>query len=267
MEYNRVLQGDCIKLANILNDNSVSLVVCSPPYAMQRKGLYDGINEVEYPSWTVQWMEALRPKLKEDASVFIVIREHIRNGELSDYVLKTRLAVRESNWIEAETLIWHKPDAPPLGSYFRPRRNWEYILWYSKSRSPFLDLKACGNAASTRTGGFVGSKRFGEGGDSPLAANQSRELKNGTSRCSDVVAATIGSIESGVAHPAMYPRGVPNFLIQTFSRQGDLVVDPFSGSGQTGLSAQQLGRLFLGFEKSPEYCCIANERLNSQTFD
>ncbi len=263
MEFNKVYEGNCEDLAQLLEDNSVRLIVCSPPYAMQRKKLYGGITETEYPDWTVSWMNAFRDKMTADASVFIVIREHINDGQISDYVLKTRLAVREAGWIEAETLIWHKPDAPPLGSIHRPRRNWEYVLWFSKSRKPFLNLKTCGNQHSTRTGGFAGSNRF-EGKNNPIAPKQTRDLKSGTSRISDVFTATIGSIESGVAHPAMYPQGVPDFLIQSFSETGDIVVDPFAGSGQTGLAAIRGKRKFFGCELSQEYCVLANERLNSE---
>ena len=120
-----VLHGDCLDLIPTLEDGSVSLVVTSPPYAQQRSGHYEGIPEEDYPDFTVQWMTALAPKMTPDGSVFIVIRPHVRDGVLSDYVLKTRLAVREAGWHECEELIWLKPDAPPLGSLKRPRRTWE----------------------------------------------------------------------------------------------------------------------------------------------
>lgn len=258
---NQILCGDCLELAKQLDDNSVGIVACSPPYAMQRKNLYGGIPETEYPQWTLNWMNSLKPKLTSDASIFIVIRPHIREGQISDYVLNTRLLVRQAGWIECEELIWYKPDAPPLGSTKRPRRNWESILWFSQTSSPYVDLKACGNAESTRVGGFAGSDRFGEGGSSPIAAHQNRTLSEGTSRCSDVIRVAIGTMDKGVQHPAMYPQGVPEFLVQTFSRPGDLVVDPFSGSGQTALTAKRLGRRYVGFDISEEYCQIARDRL------
>ena len=92
------------------------MVVTSPPYAQQRAGHYEGISEEDYPDFTVQWMTALAPKMTPDGSVFLVIRPHVRDGVLSDYVLRTRLALREAGWHECEELIWLKPDAPPLGS-------------------------------------------------------------------------------------------------------------------------------------------------------
>ena len=65
------------------------------------------------------------PKMTPDGSVLSSIRPHVKDGVLSDYVLRTRLALRETGWHECEELIWLKPDAPPLGSKLRPRRAWE----------------------------------------------------------------------------------------------------------------------------------------------
>ncbi|HYW84781.1 MAG TPA: DNA methyltransferase, partial [Spirochaetia bacterium] len=85
-----VLHGDCLDLIPTLEDESVSLVVTSPPYAQQRAGHYKGVSEEDYPDFTVNWMSALAPKMTPDGSVFLVIRPHVRDGVLSDYVLKTR---------------------------------------------------------------------------------------------------------------------------------------------------------------------------------
>ena len=129
-----VICGDCLDLIPTLDDESIQLVVTSPPYAEQRAAQYKSISEEDYPQWCVQWMELLWDKLTPDGSVLIVIRPHVSKGSLSDYVLKTRLALRDDGWTECEELIWLKPDAPPLGSNQRPRRTWESILWFAKMR-------------------------------------------------------------------------------------------------------------------------------------
>ena len=110
------LHGDCLDLIPTLDDCSVSLVVTSPPYADQRAGHYESVPEEDYPDFTVNWMTALEPKMTPDGSVFVVIRPHLRAGVISDYVLRTRLTLREAGWNECEELIWLKPGAPPLGS-------------------------------------------------------------------------------------------------------------------------------------------------------
>ena len=254
-----VLHGDCLDLIPTLEDGSVSLVVTSPPYAQQRAGHYEGVSEEDYPDFTVQWMTALAPKMTPDGSVFIVIRPHVRDGVLSDYVLRTRLAVREAGWHECEELIWLKPDAPPLGSLKRPRRTWESILWFSRSPQPYCDLKACGRE-SERVG-FEGSLRFGVGGDSPLSRVQSAGCTNGIARISDVIVANVGGNEPGLEHPAVFPLALAEQLIRTFSQAGDLVLDNFCGSGQTLLAAKGCGRRYLGIEREEKYVRIALGRL------
>lgn len=259
MFINKIIHGDCIDVLKTVPDNSIRACITSPPYE-QRK-LYSGISEADYPAWTVSWMEALRPKLTSDGNVIIVIRSHVRNGEVSDYVLRTRLAVREANWVECEELIWYKSDGPPLGSTQRPRRCWEQILWFSPSRHPYIDLRACGNEKSERVGGFVGSTRFGLGGDSPIAAHQNPGLISGTSRINDVFLAKVAEIPKGIMHPAMFPTTLAVNLVKTFSASGDLVLDPFVGSGQTCIACGQNDRNYLGIDTSEGYVEISHRRI------
>jgi site-specific DNA-methyltransferase (adenine-specific) len=258
-----VLHGDCLDLLPTLEDDSVSLVVTSPPYAEQRKSHYEGIAEDSYSEFTVGWMAALWPKLTPDGSVLIVIRPHIQDGIISDYVLRTRLALRDFGWRECEELIWVKPNAPPLGSKLRPRRAWESILWFSKSTQPFCDLKACGGESARL--GFGGSPRFAENGFSERSAwhpcVESFGYGNGTARVTDVFVAPVGGNEPGVDHPAVFPLVLAEQLIKTFSQEGALVLDPFCGSGQTLMAAKGCGRRYLGIEREERYVRVALERL------
>ncbi len=258
-----VLCGDCISLIPELDDGSVSLVVTSPPYCEQRSGHYEGVPEDQYPEFTVAWMSALLPKLREDGSVLIVIRPHLRDGIISDYVLRTRLALREVGWCECEELIWVKPNAPPLGSKARPRRSWESILWYSRSNKPYCDLKACGKASSRI--GFDGSIRFADQGiDDQTAWHpcvESVGQRIGTARVPDIVIAPVGSEEPRLDHPAVFPLVLADQLVRTFSQEGDLVLDPFCGSAQTLLAAKGCGRRYLGIEREEKYVRIALGRL------
>jgi hypothetical protein len=187
----RVTCGDCLDLIPRLDNRSVDLVLCSPPYAEQRRSHYKGVSEATYAKWTVRWMGLLREKLTHDGSVLLVIRPHLKKGVLADYVLRTRLALREDGWSENEELIWLKPDAPPLGSTNRPRRTWESILWFSKTANPYCNLTACGRE-STRIG-FLPSLRFGLGHES-IYNGQKVELRTGKARCSDVFVAPVGGI-------------------------------------------------------------------------
>ena len=257
-----VLHGDCLDLIPTLEDESVSLVVTSPPYAQQRSGHYEGIPEEDYPDFTVQWMTALAPKMTPDGSVFIVIRPHVRDGVLSDYVLKTRLAFREAGWHECEELIWLKPDAPPLGTMMRPRRRGRASSGSAEVPSRTADLKACGRESDRL--GFEGSLRFAEGGVSAKTGwhpGVESLGTNGTARITDVIVANVGGNEPGLDHPAVFPLALAEQLIKTFTQADDLVLDPFCGSAQTLLAAKGCGRRYLGIEREEKYVTIALGRL------
>jgi site-specific DNA-methyltransferase (adenine-specific) len=258
-----VLHGDCLDLILTLQDGSITLVVTSPPYAEQRVGHYEGVSEQDYPDFTVQWMNALSPKMRPDGSVFVVIRPHLRGGVLSDYVLRTRLAVREAGWHECEELIWYKSVAPPLGSKMRPRRAWESILWFSRCAQPYTDLKACGKESNRL--GFEGAPRFSEGGISKKTGwhpqIESVGIAKGIARITDVIVAGVCGNERGLDHPAVFPLALAEQLIKTFSQTGDLVLDPFCGSGQALLAAKGCGRRYLGIEREAKYIRIALGRL------
>jgi len=198
---NRIVCGDALLLIPTLPDRSVQLVLTSPPYAMERRRQYGGVPEKEYPAWMVAVMAALRPKLTGNGSVLLVIRSHVRDGVVSDYVLRTRLALSEDDWCECEELIWLKPDAPPPGSKQQPRRTWENILWFSKTPKPYIDLQAAGTLSDRI--GFVGSSRYAE--DREIAAGRSLRVESGHARTPDDFVANVGDNENGVMHPAMFP--------------------------------------------------------------
>jgi site-specific DNA-methyltransferase (adenine-specific) len=254
---NKIINIDCIDGFKLFKKKSVNLIITSPPYAEQRKNQYKSISEKDYPAWTVLWMREVKEIIKDEGSVFINIRPHIKNGIISDYVLRTRLALRDDGWKECEELIWIKPDSPPLGSTKRPRRAWESILWFSLSNNPYCDPKA--NGTVSKRIGFESTK-FAQGGDSHIHAGQNNAVQ-GIARCKDYIEVGTGKIEKGIKHPAMFPIEIPNYLIQMCSQEGEFVVDPFCGSGTVLKSAKLLNRNYCGFDISQEYCDISKNRI------
>ena len=178
---------------------------------------------------------------------------------LSDYVLRTRLGLREAGWHECEELIWLKPDAPPLGSLKRPRRTWEIDPLVQQVCSALLRFE--GLRQGVGPAWLRGVSRFGFGGDSPINLGQSAGCTSGVARISDVIVANVGVNEPGLDHPAVFPLGLAEQLIKTFSQAGDLVLDNFCGSGQTLLAAKGCGRRYLGIEREAKYVRIALGRL------
>lgn len=255
INYDTITEGSLLDLLPLLQDNSVNAVITSPPYAQQRKKSYGGIDEDLYPEWTVQWMELLRPKLVNDGNVAIVIRPHVSDGQISDYVLQTRLAIRKAGWKEIEELIWIKPTAAPLGSIKRPRRSWESILWFSKTSNPYCDTQANGQYSDRI--GLESSKGLGD-----YIAGVSASGK-GIARCKDYI--EVGTHETHKetynTHPAQYPEKLVNWLIELLCPPKGVVCDPFAGSGTTLLAAKKKNRPYIGMELNPDYITIANRRL------
>ncbi len=244
--------GDCLEFLRTLPSGSVDAVVTSPPYAMQRAAQYGGIPEAEYPAWTVNWLDALRNALADDGSVLLNIREHVRDGEMSDYVHRTRMAVRAAGWIECDEIAWIKPDAPPLGDVARPRRSWERVLWFSPIRRPFVNPRGNGKH-SDRLGLSGRPKDFING--------TSNGVRSGTARHTDTVSVPVA--RNATEHPAVFPVGLAEYLVRGWSRPDATILDPFTGSGTTGIACMQTGRKFIGCEIDPGYFEIARKRIEA----
>jgi site-specific DNA-methyltransferase (adenine-specific)/site-specific DNA-methyltransferase (cytosine-N4-specific) len=239
-----------------LTPHSVNAVVTSPPYARQRQRQYGGVSEADYPEWTVDWMAKIRPALAVNGSVAIVIRPHIRDGQMSDYVLRTRLAVRAAGWCEIDELIWIKPGSPPLGRNDRPRRSWESILWFGTTSTPFCN--AVENGTTSQRIGFKAKK------NSELYKGAS-ENSVGKARCRDYVEVSTSSADRSAFnhHPAQYPSSLAEWIIRLLCPVNGTVLDPFVGSGTTAVAASNVGRRCIGFDIDASYVQIARKRLQS----
>ena len=256
---NTIICGNTFEVLPTITEKA-DLILTSPPYAEQRSNLYSSIAEEKYPQWTVNWMELCKPLLKDEASIAIVIRPHIHKGELSDYVLQTRLAVRKAGWIECDELLWIKPNSPPIGHVGRPRRSWESILWFSLNRKCYCDPKA--NGQPSQRIGFVGKKGKGKY-ISGLTTPEKWADKQGVSRCKDYV--EIGTAECDHSkentHPAQFPVALCEWAIKLLCPVGGIVIDPFVGSGSTAVAAAQTNRNYIGIDCCEEYCQITKNRL------
>ena len=100
--------GDSKEKLKLLSDNSVDLIVTSPPYADQRKSTYSGIHPDKYVEWFLPISEQLLRVLKPTGTFILNIKEKVVEGERSTYVMELILAMRKQGWLWTEEFIWHK---------------------------------------------------------------------------------------------------------------------------------------------------------------
>jgi site-specific DNA-methyltransferase (adenine-specific) len=255
--------GDCLDIMRALPAQSVDAVITSPPYAEQRKATYGGIPETDYPAWTVAWMREARRLLKSDGSAVINIRPHVRDGQISDYTLRTRLALRDDGWAEIEELIWHKGGAP-FGHTRRPRRSWESLHWFALHGRPYSDPKAGGLHRQSVRGG---AGRSGPHIRTPLAV-AFPDGWTGIARVPDVVTISTGKNENDTdlnRHPAVYPPALAEWIGKLTVPAGGTILDPFSGSASTGVACIRNGWNYVGIDAVEEYVTMSRRRLDALT--
>jgi site-specific DNA-methyltransferase (adenine-specific)/site-specific DNA-methyltransferase (cytosine-N4-specific) len=124
--------GDCKEQLKFLSDNSVDLVVTSPPYADQRKNTYGGIGHDKYVEWFLPISAQLLRVLKPTGTFILNIKEKVVEGERSTYVMELILEMRKQGWLWTEEFIWHKKNCYPGKWPNRFRDAWERLLQFSQ---------------------------------------------------------------------------------------------------------------------------------------
>ena len=259
LDLDCVIYGDCLQYMRTLPDDCVDLVVTSPPYAEQRTDTYGGISEDEYVDWFENIGKEISRILKLSGSFVLNIKEHVRNGCRSTYVFETVLRLsRVLQW--RDTFIWNKSNPFPTGSKKRLKDGFEYCFWFTKTNQyKFFPNEVLVKSDSKWIASELQRKNKGE---HPVkngsGLNMSRRYVSDMVRPSNVL--TLAVDTTNHLHPATFPIGLPEFFIKLMSESGDLVFDPFAGSGTTLLAAKQLGRRYLGCDVKVEYVDIARKR-------
>lgn len=258
-EKNKIICMDCIQYMKSIPDNEIDLVVTSPPYAQQRKN-YQGISENDFPDWFSTVGREIQRVLKPSGSFVLNIKEHVNNGVRSAYVLKTVLLLSEiMNW--TDTYIWNKTNPFPTGSKKRLKDGFEYCYWFTKtndyqffpenvlvkSQSKWLESE------KKRKNKGVHNVTNGSG------MNMSKRISTDMVRPSNVLTLPVDTTNH--QHPATFPLGLPEFFIKLMTKEGDIVYDPFAGSGTTLLAAKQLNRCYIGTEINTDYVKLTKNRL------
>jgi DNA modification methylase len=262
---NEIIVGDCEQVLQRLDDNSVDLIFTSPPYADQRKNTYGGVRPDEYVAWFMPKAEQFLRVLKPTGTFVLNIKERVVNGERHTYVIELILRMREQGWLWTEEFMWHKKNSYPGKWPNRFRDGWERLLQFNKHRRFHMYQDAVmvpvGDWAQDRLSKLSETDMIRDESrvESGFGKNVSNWLGREMVYPNNVIHMATECSNRG--HSAAFPVELPTWFIKLFTQEGDLVLDPFLGSGTTALAAKQLGRNYIGIDISEEYCQIAEERV------
>lgn len=261
--------GDCLNLLSMMEDSSVDLIVTSPPYADQRKGTYGGISPDEYVEWFTPIAEQLHRVLKPTGSFVLNIKEKAVKGERHTYVLELIIRLRQLGWLWTEEYIWHKKNSFPGKWPNRFRDSWERCLHFTKSKKfamyqdavmiPMGDWKKERLKKLSTKDTIRDESRVGSGFGKNISNWQEREMAYPTNVLH--MATECGNKN----HSAAFPEALPEWFIKLFTKEGDVVLDPFAGSGTTLLVAEKLSRKCVGFELLAKHCLVAKDRIGLES--
>jgi DNA modification methylase len=263
----RVIEGDCGAILPNLPDDSVDVIVTSPPYADSRKTSYGGIDPDHYVAWFLPISAELLRVLKPDGTFVLNIKEKVVEGERHTYVMELILAMRQQGWLWTEEFIWHKKNSYPGKWPNRFRDAWERCLQFNKQKkfNMYQDsvMVPMGDWAKTRLKNLSDTDKRRD--ESKVQSGFGKNVSNwvGREMAYPTNVLHLATESSNRNHSAAFPIELPKWFIRLFSREGDVVLDPFLGSGTTALAAKMLGRHYIGIEMLPNYAALAKESLAS----
>jgi site-specific DNA-methyltransferase (adenine-specific)/site-specific DNA-methyltransferase (cytosine-N4-specific) len=277
-----IYKGECKKYLYdnlFFPDDSIDLIITSPPYADRRENSYGGIKPEKYVEWFLPISDQLYRVLKPKGSFILNIKEHVKDGERQTYVLELILALKKKGWLWVEEYCWYKKNSYPGKWPNRFRDTWERCLHFTKQKKfkmyqdavkvPIGDWKRL-RFKSLSEKDFI---RSISGTDSNFGRKVSNWLnKKKVYPHNVIVFEKEHSIEpetvvhfatecSNRNHSAVFPMELPSWFIKLFTKKGDLVLDPFVGVGTTAIAATLLGRSYIGIEASPRYAKLAKKNI------
>jgi site-specific DNA-methyltransferase (adenine-specific) len=253
---NQILTGDCLRHLANLAPPSVDLAFADPPFNIGYE--YDEYNDrrsrADYLAWTERWLDAVRRVLKPDGSFYVAIGDEYA-AELKVRLDALGLTLR--NWI-----VWHYTFGVSCTRKFN--RSHAHILYYVMDARRFTFNPDEVRVPSARLTTYA-DRRANPAGKLPddtwVLRPQEEECCFRPESDTWYVPRVCGTFKERTGHPCQMPEAVLERIIRVSSNPGDLVLDPFAGSGTTLATARRLGRRYLGIELSAEYAEAIRQRL------
>jgi len=244
------------------------LIVTSSPYADARNNHYDSVHPDKFAEWFLTFHDSFYQALKPTGSLIINIKDKVVDGVRHRYVWHTIEALCERGWFAIDDYLWHKPN--PMPGYWptRFRDGWEYCFHLAKSKRPFFNpdpvRKQIGDWVGSRLQnlGKNDSSRHNSVNGSGFGRDISKWVGKDTVLPSNVL--TIPLVGKNKGHPAVFPVELPLFFIKLLCPENGLVIDPFAGSGTTGIASLSFGRNCILIDNNAEYVREAIDRLQNE---
>ena len=271
-ELGSAFLGDSLSLLRATPDNSVDLVVTSPPYALEFKKAYGNVSKEEYVNWIRDFAIEVLRVLKESGSFVLNIGGSWlpKSPTRSLYHFRVLLMlVEELGFHLAQELFWYNPAKMPAPAEWvtvqriRVKDSVEYCWWFSKTSRPKANnrnvlvpyspdmerLIKKGYRAKERPSGHVVTDKWGRDQGGAIPGNV-LIFGNNDSNGDYIKNCEAAGVKP---HPARFPPSLPEFFIALLTDPGDLVVDIFAGSNTTGMVAERMGRRWAAFELREDY--------------
>ncbi len=267
--------GDSRELLSELPDESVNLVITSPPFALQRQKAYGNLDQHEYLAWFLEFAKLVHSKLRKDGSFVVDFGGAYMKGVPARSLYNFRILIRmvdEVGFFLAEDFYWFNPSKLPSPIEWVNKRKLRVkdsvntVWWLSKSEWPKSDITKVLAPYSDRmkkliedpdkfykpkvrpSGHDIG-KGFGKDNGGAIPPNL-LQIPNSESNGLYLSGCKVAGVKG---HPARFPAKLPEFFIRMLTEPNDLVVDIFAGSNTTGQVAEAEGRDWMAFEALPEY--------------
>lgn len=277
----KILHGNALDRIDEIDDKTIQSIITSPPYFNLRSYSAGNISEIgresnieEYISNLVLVFRKLKNKLKDDGILFLNLGDTYIKGSLSGIPWRVALALIDDGWILRSDIIWHKPNAMPSSVKTRPTTDHEYVFMLTKNKNYTYYQDAIREphvTFSEQSKMKGGRNHFGKKNSTPELGKNSGNSNLHDGRWDQAFhplgrnKRTVWSIPLGKyrgAHFAVFPEKLVEICIKASSKEGDLLCDPFSGAGTTGVVAMHLGRKFIGIELVEDYVRLSEQRLS-----
>jgi modification methylase len=249
LPLNQIVIGDCIESMNALPANSVDLIFADPPYNLQLGGdltrpdnsHVDAVNNdwdkfasfAAYDEFTRAWLKAARRILKDEGAIWVIGSYH--------NIFRVGAAIQDLGFWILNDVVWNKANPMPNFKGTRLTNAHETLIWATRSEKQkkytfnYDALKTANDDVQMRSDWWT----------LPICSGGER-MKNDDGRKS---------------HPTQKPEALLHRIIVGTTNPGDVILDPFFGTGTTGAVAKLLGRNFIGLERDPDYIDVATRRI------